>query len=53
MAPVLAQSYKLLMEDGRAITKDDVSRDINRLFRSNFELWTNQRINDANLSCPH
>jgi hypothetical protein len=53
MASLLAQAYSLLMEDGRAITKEDVHRDINRLFRGNFEQWTNRTISHANRSSPH
>ena len=37
LAPILANTYRLLMEDGRPITREDVRRDITRLFRSNFE----------------
>jgi len=52
MAPLLAKAYTLLMEDGRGITKEDVRRDIYRLFRGNFEHWTNRTINNANSSSP-
>lgn len=41
LAPVLAQSYNLLARDGRSVKKNDIQRDVNRLFRSNFEQWTN------------
>lgn len=41
MAPILAHSYKLLAEDGRAPTRSDIHRDVVRLFRSNFERWVN------------
>jgi hypothetical protein len=37
MAPVLANAYQLMTEDGRPVTREDISRDINRLFRGNFE----------------
>lgn len=40
MAPILAQSYRLACEDGRSITRQEIERDIQRLFRSNFEKWT-------------
>jgi hypothetical protein len=40
LAPILAQSYRLLDRDGRRITKNDIQRDVNRMFRSNFERWT-------------
>ena len=39
IGPILAQSYKLLVADGRAVTRDDIQRDVNRLFRTNFENW--------------
>ena len=39
MAPILADAYRLLAEDGRAVTRDDVQRDVTRLFRGNAESW--------------
>jgi hypothetical protein len=39
LGPILAQSYRLLLEDGRRITRADIQRDITRLFRSNAEAW--------------
>jgi hypothetical protein len=41
LAPILANSYQLLFDDGRAPTREEIRRDITRLFRSNFEQWTN------------
>lgn len=41
MGPILARSYEVLAEDGRLVTVDDVRRDVARLFRTNFEQWTN------------
>lgn len=40
LAPILANSYALLAEDGRPVTREEVSRDVTRLFRGNFETWT-------------
>ena len=40
LAPILANKYCLLSEDGRTITREDVRRDITRLFRTNFENFT-------------
>jgi hypothetical protein len=40
LVPILARSYELLQEDGREVTRDDVRRDVTRLFRGNFEEWT-------------
>ena len=37
IGPVLANAYRLLVESGRAITPDDIQKDVTRLFRSNFE----------------
>jgi hypothetical protein len=37
LAPILAGTYRLLREDGRAITRGGIRRDIQRLFRENFE----------------
>jgi len=37
LAPILANAYSLLAEDGRSVTAAEISRDIARLFRSNFE----------------
>jgi hypothetical protein len=40
LAPVLANQFRLLAEDGRAVTRADIERDVRRLFRTNFETWT-------------
>ncbi len=40
LAPILANAYSLLRNDGRGISRQDIQRDVNRLFRSNFENWT-------------
>ncbi|HLJ47846.1 MAG TPA: hypothetical protein VKU01_17645 [Bryobacteraceae bacterium] len=37
MAPILANMYKLLAEDGRPVSRADIKQDIIRLFRTNFE----------------
>jgi hypothetical protein len=39
IGPILSGSYKLLVADGRDVTRDDIQRDVNRLFRTNFENW--------------
>ena len=41
LAPILSNSYRLLAEDGRGVTRDDIQRDVTRLFRSNAESWMN------------
>jgi hypothetical protein len=43
MAGILANSYRLMIEDGRDVTRDEIARDVTRLFRSNFEHWTGMR----------
>jgi hypothetical protein len=43
LAPILSESYRLLREDGRGVTRGDIQRDVTRLFRSNAESWTSLR----------
>jgi len=43
LAPILASSYQLLLADGAEITRQKIQRDVNRLFRTNFEKWTGLR----------
>ncbi|MBV8552771.1 MAG: hypothetical protein JOY54_15860 [Acidobacteriaceae bacterium] len=45
LAPILANTYSLLVEDGRTVTREQVRADITRLFRKNFE-------NFACINCP-
>lgn len=40
LTPMLARSFQLASEDGYAVTRQDMRRDIERLLRSNFEQWT-------------
>lgn len=42
LVPVLAESYRLAADDGRQVTHREIKRDVNRLFRGNFEKWTRQ-----------
>lgn len=37
MAPILANSYALLVEDGRPVTREQIRQDLDRLFRKNFK----------------
>ena len=37
LVPILAERYRLLIEDGRPVTRGDIERDVSRLFRGNFE----------------
>jgi hypothetical protein len=43
MTPILTNAYKLLQRDGRGVSRRDIQRDVNRLFRSNFENLTHLR----------
>jgi hypothetical protein len=40
LAPILARAYTRIAENGRPITREDILRDVTRLFRTNFEQWT-------------
>jgi alpha-galactosidase/6-phospho-beta-glucosidase family protein len=40
LTKVLTDTYRLLMRDGRAVRRQDIQRDVNRMFRTNFEQWT-------------
>ena len=39
LAPILAASYRNLIEDGRDVTRQEIQRDVEKLLRSNFEKW--------------
>jgi len=41
LAPILANAYAMLAEDGRAVSRQDVRQDIQRLFRTNFQSFSN------------
>jgi hypothetical protein len=43
LGPILANSYDLLSQDGRAVNVGDIQNDVRRLFRTNFERWTHLR----------
>lgn len=40
---ILTNSYSLLSDDGRGISRDEIRRDVQRLFYSNFETWIRSR----------
>jgi hypothetical protein len=44
LAPILTQSYLLLSQAGRKVSREDIQRDVERMFRLNFEQWTGQRV---------
>ena len=39
LAPILAASYRTLIEDGRDVTRQEIRRDVEKFLRSNFERW--------------
>ncbi len=43
LGPILANSYDLLSQDGRAVNVGDIQQGVRRLFRTNFERWTKLR----------
>jgi hypothetical protein len=52
IAPVLSNSYRLLAEDGRMITRAEIQRDVTRLFRSNAETWMDLRVPGSDSPAP-
>jgi len=52
MARILSDSYRLLSQDGRGVTRADIQRDVTRLFRSNAEAWTAPRTAVSDASTP-
>jgi len=47
LAPILAGSYRLACEDGRSITRQDIQRDVEKMFRSNFERWIGRKFSGS------
>jgi hypothetical protein len=43
LTPILTQAFRLAAADGYAVTMEHISRDIERLLRSNFEQWSRKR----------
>lgn len=40
IAEALTESYKRLINAGRSVTKEEIKRDVEKLFSGNFESWT-------------
>jgi hypothetical protein len=47
MAPIFANMYRLLTEDGRPVTRANIKQDITRMFRRNFERFVNANGSDG------
>src|SRR6476661_7928264 len=47
LAPILTKTYLLLHNDGRNVSREEIQRDVTRLFRSNAEAWTSMRAPDS------
>jgi hypothetical protein len=45
MTPILTNTYRLMSEDGRGVTREEIKRDVTRMFRSNFEQWSGVKGN--------
>ena len=43
IADALSISYEQLLQNGRAVTREEVARDVNRLFSGNFNEWITTR----------
>jgi len=43
LATTLERRRRLLLDDGGIIAKQQIQRDVNRLFRTNFVEWTGLR----------
>jgi hypothetical protein len=43
LGPILTNAYRLLSRDGRNVTRQDIQRDVDRMFCSNFQQWTGKR----------
>jgi hypothetical protein len=50
LAPVLANTFRLLVEDGRPVTQTDISQEVTRMFRTNLEEWTRVRDGFTNIA---
>src|SRR5215471_12701283 len=44
LSSILSGSYRQVIQDGRSVTREDIQRDVKRLFRSNLAHWTKQTV---------
>ena len=47
LAPIFANTYRLLAEDGLRVTREMIDADIRRLFRGNFEQTVDSGLGSA------
>jgi hypothetical protein len=47
LAGILTETYRLLLREGGRVMRHDMQRDVNRLFRSNFEKWTSSTVDTS------
>jgi len=47
LAPILVASYGTLIEDGRDVTRQEIQRDVEKLFRLNFEKWVGRGFSQS------
>ncbi|MEP6539420.1 MAG: glucuronate isomerase [Bryobacteraceae bacterium] len=45
MTPILTNTYRLLGDDGRIVTREQIKQDVVRMFRTNFERWSGMKGN--------
>jgi hypothetical protein len=45
--PILTETYRTLVFDGGKVTRQDIQRDVDRLFRSNFTQWIGSRATSS------
>jgi hypothetical protein len=46
LTPILTETYRAVARDGRGVSRQDIERDVHRLFRSNFTDWSQRRAED-------
>lgn len=44
LTSILAGSYRMVMTDGREVTREDIQCDVDKLLRSNFEEWVGREF---------
>jgi hypothetical protein len=42
LSPILANAYLTVARDGRVVTREEIRRDVERLFRTNFSSFASQ-----------